>query len=151
MIINGTPLRSNDPMTLHCGFCGAPMRACGCRRGAPPPGDRPGVIPLGPIDQGVLDDLRRIALAASMYDWLWSHSGTTTHEEAIEYFAQSVRHSDVADLDLVVFEDDGGESRTVAYTGNGPTSGANARFMCAAQPVNVIRLLDEIARLKRGI
>jgi hypothetical protein len=111
--------------------------------------DRPGIIPLGPIDQGLLDELRRITLAASMYDWQWTHSGTETHEAAVEYFAQSVRHSGVTDLELVVFEDDGGDVLTVAYTGNGPTSEENARFICAAQPVNVIRLLDEIARLKR--
>jgi hypothetical protein len=111
--------------------------------------DRPGIIPLGPIADDLLAELRSITLAASMYDWTWAHSGTETHEAAVEYFTESVRQSDVTDLELVVFEDDGGETLTVAYTGNGPTSEANARFICAAQPINVIRLLDEIERLRR--
>jgi hypothetical protein len=57
-------------------------------------------------------------------------------------------HSDKTDLNLVVFNDDGENEYTVAITGNGRDSEANARFICAAQPINIIRLLDEIARLQ---
>jgi len=110
--------------------------------------NRPGVIPLGPIDDAVLSDLRKIALAASMYDWAWGHAGTETHEDAVAYFADMVRQSDKTDLQLVVFEDDGGEVFSVALTGNGPNSEANARFIASAQPINIVRLVDEIRRLK---
>lgn len=110
--------------------------------------NRPGVIPLGPIDDSVLAELRTIALTASMYDWSWGHSCTETQEAALEYMAGMLSHSDRTDLQLVIFEDDGGDTKAVAITGNGPNSEANARFMCAAQPVNVVRLLDEIKRLK---
>ena len=110
--------------------------------------NRPGIIPLGPIAQDVLDDLRKIALSASMYDWGWGHSGTTTQEAALEYMAEMLAHSDRTDLNLVMFNDDGEIPYAVAITGNGKDSEANARFICAAQPVNVVRLLDEIKRLK---
>lgn len=110
--------------------------------------NRPGIIPLGPIDDNLLSELRSIALAASMYDWEWGQSGTETHEAAVEYFAESVRQSDRTDLNLIAYNDDGEIPFIVAYTGNGKDSEANARFICAAQPVNVIRLLDEIARLR---
>ena len=110
--------------------------------------DRPGIIPLGPIDQGLLDELRKIVLQASMYDWSWGHSDTETHEAAVAYVAEMIAKSDATDLQLIIFEDDGGDTKAVGLTGNGKDSAANARFICAAQPVNVIRLLDEIARLK---
>jgi hypothetical protein len=110
--------------------------------------ERPGIIPLGPIAQPVLDELRRITLAASNYDWEWWHSGTETQEAALSYIADILAHSDRTDLNLVGFTDDGEIPFTVAITGNGKDSEANARFMCAAQPVNVFRLLDEIARLR---
>lgn len=110
--------------------------------------ERQGVIPLGPIDDRVLEDIRCIALAASMHDWAWSHSGTQTHEDAIAYVADMLRHSDRTDLQMVGFEDDGGEWLTVALTGNGPTSEANAAFIASAQPINIVRLIDEIRRLR---
>ncbi len=110
--------------------------------------DRPGVIPLGPIDPALLDELRSVTLAASSYDWSWGHSGSATHEAAVQYVADSVMLSDRTDLELVLFEDDGGGTKMVAITGNGRDSAANARFICAAQPVNVFRLLAEIARLR---
>ena len=109
---------------------------------------RPGVIPLGPIPQHILDELRHITRNASGYDWEWSHSGTETHEAALAYMSELLAHSDRTDVQLVVFEDDGGDTKCVAITGNDQDSGANARFMCAVQPVSVLRLLDEIARLK---
>lgn len=111
---------------------------------------RPGVIPLGPIDQSLLDELRHITLQASMYDWTWGHSGTETQETALVYMAEMLAQSDRADLDLVSFNDDGEIPYTVAITGNGHDSGANARFICAAQPINVLRLLDEIDRLRHN-
>ena len=110
--------------------------------------DRPGIIPLGPITDDLLAELRRITLAASNYDWEWTHSGTETQEAAFDYIAEMLAHSDRTDLNLVMFNDDGEIPYTVAITGNGKDSEANARFICAAQPVNVFRLLDEIARLK---
>lgn len=113
--------------------------------------DRPGIIPLGPIDDGLLDELRKIAHEASQYDWEWGHTGTETHEAAMSYFADMLKHSDKTDMQLVVFEDDGGDTKAVALTGNGHDSEANARFICAAQPINIIRLLDEIKRLKQRL
>lgn len=113
--------------------------------------DRPGIIPLGPIADDLLDELRTIAYAASQYDWEWGHTGTETHESALAYFAEMLSHSDRTDLQLVVFEDDGGDTKAVAITGNGHDSDANARFICAAQPINIIRLLDEIKRLKQRV
>jgi hypothetical protein len=109
---------------------------------------RPGIIPLGPIAQSTLDELRVITLAASNYDWEWTHSGTATQEAALEYMADMLAHSDRTDLNLVMFNDDGEIPYAVAITGNGKDSEANARFICAAQPVNVFRLLAEIERLK---
>lgn len=113
--------------------------------------ERPGIIPLGPISDALLVELRAIAHAASQYDWEWGHSGTTTQEDALAYLAEMLAHSDRTDLNIVGYNDDGEIPYTVAVTGNGHDSEANARFICAAQPINVIRLLDEIARLKQRL
>lgn len=99
-----------------------------------------------------LDELERLATAATQEPWGWGHSGTETVEDAIRFAAEVVEKSymitDRADLWLVYTGDPDAENgtRLVAYTGNGPTSEANSAYLTAVQPRNVLALIQQLRR-----
>lgn len=108
---------------------------------------------IGPneITNAVLDELTEIAEAATQDEWKWGHTGTDTLEAAVAWMAETISKRDSPDLWMVFCGDPDNEPITPAYTGNGPTSEANARYLCAAQPMNVYRLITEIKRGRNEI
>src|SRR4051812_36259361 len=103
------------------------------------------------ITDAVLDELTVIAESATQDEWQFGHTGTADHEAAIVYMADMISKRDSADLWMVFCGDPDKEPIVPAYTGNGPTSEANAYYLCAAQPVNVLRLIAEIKRERNEI
>jgi hypothetical protein len=113
------------------------------------------LIPRTPITDGDLAHLEQLALAASQEDWQVGHTATKTLEEAVAWMAETIAKRDNPDLWMVGF---GGERKydgdqeyidgmmCVSYTGNGPTSEANADYIAACKPANVLALIRELRR-----
>lgn len=103
------------------------------------------------ITSQMLDELQAACDAATPAEWQVGHTGTTTLEEAAQYMAETIAKRDSADLWMVFVGDPEQEVICPAYTGNGPTSEANAHYIVAAQPANVSRLITEIRRQRNEI
>lgn len=113
------------------------------------------MIPKTPITDADLAEMERLALAASQADWQIGHTDTKTHEEAITFLTETIAKRDSSDLWLVFFGGDrryegdqeyADESLTVAITGNGPTSEANAAYLAACKPATLLLLINELRR-----
>lgn len=98
-----------------------------------------------------LVELADRARAATQETWQWGHSGTETHEDAEQYLIDSLRHSDQTDVQMVFVGDPEGTTRVVCYTGNGPTSEANAAYLACLEPALVIALCDELRNARHKI
>lgn len=99
---------------------------------------------------------RELADAASFADWQVGHTATETHEAAAAFMAESIAKSDKTDLWMVCFgeRDENNvinEAITVAYTGNGPTSEANAYYLAACKPQNIYNVLSALLRARSEI
>jgi hypothetical protein len=93
------------------------------------------------------------ARAATQEPWQWGHSGTKTHEDAVRYMTDSLMRSDQTDVHMVFIGDADapGATRVVCYTGNGPTSEANAAYLACLEPKNIIALCDELRNARHRI
>lgn len=93
------------------------------------------------------------ARAATQETWQWGHSGTETHEDAVKYMTDSLMRSDTTDVHMVFVGDPETEdaTRVVCYTGNGPTSEANAAYLACLEPALVIALCDELRNARHKI
>lgn len=89
-----------------------------------------------------LEGLEQLARAASQELWSIGASRTETHEEAVAYVTKSIAASDVANLWMVFYGDE--DPRVVCYTGNGPTSEANAFYLANVQPRNLLALIEDL-------
>jgi hypothetical protein len=103
------------------------------------------------ITDEVLEELTVICEAATQDEWKLGHTGTETLEAAATWMTETLSKRDSADVWLVFCGDPDGENITPAVTGNGPTSEANAVYLCAVQPINVYRLITEIKRGRNEI
>ena len=105
-----------------------------------------------PISDGQRTELRKLAEAATPGRLRWAITEKDTHAEQAAWFEEHLSHTDsttvhsvgVMDHPNTVVGDD--EERPkhlvcMATTGNGPNSEANARFIAAASPANVLLLL----------
>lgn len=91
------------------------------------------------------EDLERFetyAQAASSGIWEVGRSGTETIDAAVEYMATALRKRTTAELWMIVTGD---PLVMPAFTGNGPTSEANANYLAVAQPHN-LRVLVAFVR-----
>lgn len=102
------------------------------------------------ITDADLDQLTACAEAATQDEWLFGHSGTTTLEEACAWMSEIISHCDSPDI-WGVFCGDPDKPAIPATTGNGPTSEANARYLAAVQPANVLKLITAMRRDRREI
>jgi hypothetical protein len=104
-----------------------------------------------PFSENDFDELEALARAASQEPWQWGHSATETHEDAIKWATETIAASDATDLHMVYYGNPEieGDTRVVAYTGNGPTSEANARYLQAAQPAHVLAMLEMLRGARR--
>lgn len=105
------------------------------------------------ISQDDLQGLYDLANAATQEPWALGHSGTGTLEAAIQYVADAIGKSDQTDLWMVFIgnpEIEGG-TKIVAYTGNGPTSETNARYLANLSPENLRTLVVQIWQYEREI
>lgn len=95
------------------------------------------------LSQADLDELEALARAASQQRWEVGHSATGTLEDAVAWTERTLAQSDATDLYMVFYGDPAieGDTRVVALTGNGPTSEANADYLYAVQPQNLLRIL----------
>lgn len=105
------------------------------------------------ISQDDLQMLYDLATNATQEPWQWGHSGTGSHEEAIQYVTEVIGKSDQTDLWMVFIGDPTveGDTKIVAYTGNGLTSEANARYLANLSPENVRTLILQIWQHEREI
>ena len=108
---------------------------------------------IGPneVTDAMLEELTLITEAATQDEWKWGHTGTETLEAACAWMTETIGKRDNPDLWMAFCGDPDGETITTAFTGNGPTSEANARYLVAAQPINVYRLITEIKRGRNEI
>jgi hypothetical protein len=102
----------------------------------------------------VMDDerLKKIeALAAASTDGnlLWGRETFASQAEAIAKLAETLAKSESLELHSV-FRDDPDMARFAAYTGNGPTSAANARFFAGARRV-VLELVARVRELEAAL
>jgi hypothetical protein len=101
-----------------------------------------------------LDEMARLARAATQEPWQWGHSGTETLEDAVQYATEQIEKTylltDRTDLWMAFHGDPNveGGTKIIAFTGNGLTSEANAAYLMAAQPQNLIVLIDELRRAR---
>jgi hypothetical protein len=100
-----------------------------------------------------LAELADRARAATQEPYRWGHSGTETHEAAIAYMDDALGMSDSADIHMVFVGDPTveGATRIVAYTGNGPTSEANATYLSCMTPETIIAICDELRNARHQI
>jgi hypothetical protein len=105
------------------------------------------------ISRDDLQGLYDLANAATQEPWAIGHSGTQTHEEAIAYITDALTKSDRTDLWMVFIGNPEieGDTRVVAYTGNGPTSEANARYLANLSPENLRTLVVQIWQYENEI
>lgn len=103
------------------------------------------------ITDEALEELTLIAEAATQEEWKFGHTGTDTLEAACAWMEETISKRDSADLWMVFCGDPDNETISPAFTGNGPTSEANALYLCAVQPINVYRLITEIKRGRNEI
>lgn len=98
--------------------------------------------------------LEQAARAASSSPWSLGVSPTNTVEEAANYIADSARQAGGSQVWFVVIgkwpEGTMGPERAKipAYTGNGPTSEANARYLVCVQPSNVLALINALRQAR---
>lgn len=88
-----------------------------------------------------LDRIERYAQAASSGQWMVGRANTETIEAAVEYMATALRKRADPELWMVFVGDPNNEVAVPAYTGNGPTSQANANYLAIAQPHNMLVLV----------
>lgn len=105
------------------------------------------------ISQDDLQGLYDLANAATQEPWQLGHSGTETLEAAVAYITDALTKSDQPDLWMVFVgnAEVEGNTKIVAYTGNGPTSEANARFLANLSPENLRTLVMQIWQYEREI
>lgn len=98
---------------------------------------------------GLIDRAR----AASQEPWQLGHSGTTSLEEAAAYVADTIAKSDQPNLHMVFVGDSTveGATRVVAFTGNGPTSEANAFYLACLEPRHIIALCEELQSARQRL
>lgn len=112
-------------------------------------------MPHGNITDSDLDFLEQLARAASVGPWSLGLSPTATIAEAVVYMTKSVEQGDTPQLWMVALgQEPAIEASTepvpiVAYTGNGPTSEANARYLANVQPQNVLTLIAALRQAWR--
>lgn len=109
------------------------------------------------IDQDDISAARRVIAAASPEPKVWGLFRSDTHEGALEQFAENHHYGPPGPTHLVAFTRDESVpietfALTMAITGNGPTSEANAKYIVGSfdPVVGWGACLDEIERL-RGI
>jgi hypothetical protein len=95
--------------------------------------------------------IRDAATKASQDTWYWGV--TPPDREAARKWLTDCFDKGEADQGHMVVITDGDKplevsSLCVAFTGNGPTSEANARFIATMSPANVLLLLDYIDEMK---
>lgn len=88
-----------------------------------------------------LDRIEIYAQAASSGQWMVGRANTETIEAAVEYMATALRKRADPELWMVFVGDPNNEVAVPAYTGNGPTSQANANYLAIAQPHNILVLV----------
>lgn len=98
------------------------------------------------ITERDLDELEQLATAATG-DWQMGSSASRTHEEAEQWLLDSVCRSTPPDM-YGIFAGGASDARVIALTGNGSASEANMRYLFAAQPQNMLRLVAEIRGLQ---
>lgn len=98
-----------------------------------------------------IEDIKALLNASSfaMYDMQWGAYGATSLEELADRHKETLSHSPSLIVHSV-FYGDPEEAITVALTGNGPTSEANAKFIVFAGKM-IRELLDERELLLRRI
>ena len=95
------------------------------------------------LSRADLDEMEQVAAAASQEPWQFGHSGTETHEAAVQFATDTITKSDLTDLWMAFTGDPNveGDTKVVALTGNGPMSEANAAYLVTFQPRNMLNLL----------
>jgi hypothetical protein len=84
-----------------------------------------------------------IANKASQPDWRIGHTGTETHEAALAWLTDCLMKSDMTDV-WMAFYGDLDNAQVVAFTGNGPTSEANAEYLALCTPHNIKGLVEDL-------
>ena len=96
------------------------------------------------------EDLTRLegyARAASGDAWQWAHTPTATRLGAIWWLVRLIlKHRGSVVWGVVT--GDGDAPPWVAITGNGPLSEANSAYLVAAQPVNILALIQEVRKAR---
>lgn len=100
-----------------------------------------------------LDELERLAQAAVQEEWQTGYSGTSTHQDALDWLKGIMAKSDNTDIHCVFVgnpevEED---TRIVAVTGNGPNSAAHAHYLYAVQPAHILALIREVRKLVAAV
>lgn len=105
--------------------------------------DTPPVQQWVTLSRDTLDEIERLAMAATRDEWKLGHTGTETVDAAAAWMGTTIRKRDAGDLWLCFIGDPDAEDGTIcpAYTGNGSTSEANARYLVAVQPRQIMTLL----------
>lgn len=93
-----------------------------------------------------IDAIEQVAMASTDGDLKWGRETFASHEEANAKLAETLGRAESLELHSV-FRDDPDMSVFAAYTGNGPTSAANARFFAGARRV-VLALIARVRELE---
>lgn len=94
-----------------------------------------------------LEKLEAYTRAASAGEWWWLQTPTKTVNAAVRWVAKSIRKSEGAAL-WGVGIGEGEQYQTIALTGNGAESEANSAYLIAAQPRNILILIEEVRTLR---
>jgi hypothetical protein len=104
------------------------------------------------INNHFMDELERLARAATQDSWWWAKFEAETHEEMVQFVATGLAGSDSTRLNVIAVGDEGQpDYRMIAYTGNGPTSAANSEYVMAVQPRSVLTLIAYVRDLQEAL
>lgn len=96
------------------------------------------------LSEDELADAEAAATASTPGELKWGLERFASREGALAKMAETLAHAESLELHSV-FRDDPDMSVFTAYTGNGPTSAANARFYAGARSC-VLSLVAEVRR-----
>lgn len=99
-----------------------------------------------------LTELEALARWASQARWWHARADVVDRDDAVAFVRESLEQSESHELYMICVGTEGQpDFRAVAYTGNGPTSEDNARYIAALHPTNVRALVAEIRRLREEL
>lgn len=104
------------------------------------------------INNHFMDEVEQLARAATQDSWWWARFEAETHEEMVQFVATGLAGSDSTRLNVIAVGDEGQpDYRMIAYTGNGPTSAANSKYVMAVQPRSVLTLIAYVRDLQEAL